>query len=71
MTTTIRHLPDPVLTSAGVFKGAHGLEKLLDADEFWDQRPYGTRLYYGNGIADYLHRDVLRAAVKLLSDRTS
>lgn len=47
----------------GVFKGSDGLGKLLDADEFWESQPYGTRLYFGDGIADYLHRDVLRCAV--------
>ena len=56
-----------VLAAAGVFKGHQGLVGLLNADEFWEQQPYGTRLYYGEGIADYLHRDVLRAAVKLLA----
>jgi len=56
-----------VLAAAGVFKGHQGLVGLLNADEFWEQRPYGTRLYYGDGIADYLHRNVLRANVKLLA----
>lgn len=56
-----------VLAAAGVFKGHQGLLGLLNADKFWEQQPYGTRLYYGDGIADYLHRDVLRAAVKLLA----
>jgi hypothetical protein len=57
-----------VLTGRGVFKGAHGLAGLLDAQEFWDEQPYGTRLYYGPGALDYLHRDVLRAAVVALRD---
>ncbi len=52
----------------GVFKGAAGLAGLLNADEFWEQQPYGTRLYYGVGIADYLHRDVLRAAARRCAD---
>ena len=56
-----------ILTSQGVFKGAIGLEGLLNADEFWESQPYGTRLYYGDGIADYLHRDVLRAAIRALA----
>jgi hypothetical protein len=59
-----------VLAAAGVFKGHQGLVGLLKADEFWEQQPYGTRLYYGDGITDYLHRDVLRAAVKLLAANT-
>lgn len=54
------------LTEGGVFKGAEGLRGLVEAQEFWDNQPYGTRLYYGDGISDYLHRDVLRAAVKAL-----
>ena len=55
------------LAEAGVFKGAGGLEGLLNAREFWEQQPYGTRLYYGEGGLDYLHRDVLRAAVEILN----
>jgi hypothetical protein len=55
-----------LLTNNGVFKGAHGIEGLLTADAFWKQQPYGTRLYYGDGNADYLHRGVLRSAVTLL-----
>jgi hypothetical protein len=55
-----------VLAGAGVFKGSHGLRGLLDADTFWEQQPYGTRLCYGDGIADYLQRGVLRCAVTLL-----
>lgn len=38
------------LTAHGVFKGARGLEGLLNADAFWQQQPYGTRLYYGDGV---------------------
>lgn len=54
-----------------VFKGADGLRKLADATEFWEHQPYGTRLYFGDGIADYLHRDVLRAAVAYLSRQSA
>lgn len=67
-----RPAPAPVadvaqlLATAGVFKGSHGIKGLLDADAFWEQQPYGTRLYYGDGIADYLQRGVLRSAVTLL-----
>jgi hypothetical protein len=57
---------EELLTNNGVFKGAHGIEGLLSADAFWEQQPYGTRLYYGDGNADYLHRDVLRSAATLL-----
>jgi hypothetical protein len=55
------------LTAHGVVAGAHGLEGLLNANAFWDRQPYGTRLYYGAGIADYLHRGALRAAVQMLT----
>jgi len=63
----VAHSAADTLTENGVFKGAHGLEGLANAQEFWDRQPYGTRLYYGDGIADYLHRDVLRAAVRALT----
>jgi hypothetical protein len=57
---------EKVLIRNGVFKGAHGLEGLLNASSFWVTQPYGTRLYYGDGAMDYLHIDVLRAAVEAL-----
>jgi hypothetical protein len=60
---------EEALVEQGVFKGQHGLEGLLNAEEFWSTQPYGTRLYYGEGGLDYLHRDVLRAAVQILASR--
>jgi hypothetical protein len=57
---------EEVLARRGVFKGAHGLRGLAECQRFWDEQPYGTRLYYGPGIADYLHRGVLRSAVEAL-----
>src|SRR5690625_5245036 len=54
------------LAEAGVFAGHHGLRGLADADEFWEKQPYGTRLYYGDGGMDYLHRGVLQKAVEIL-----
>jgi hypothetical protein len=54
------------LSVNGVFLGQNGLEGLADADSFWEDRPYGTRLYYDDGSMDYLHRDVLRSAIKLI-----
>lgn len=63
----VAHSAADTLTAHGVFKGAHGLDGLTNAQEFWDRQPYGTRLYYGDGIADYLHRDVLRAAIRALT----
>lgn len=59
------------LAAAGVFKGFEGLEGLLNAQDFWDEQSYGTRLYYGAGITEYLHRDVLRAAVEILQQPQS
>lgn len=55
------------LAGAGVFRGAGGLEGILKADAFWNANEYGTRLYYGSGVGDYLHRDVLRVAVDILN----
>lgn len=57
------------LAREGVFKGFNGLEGLAEAQAFWDQQPYGTRLYYGGGGTDYLHRDVLRAAIRALKSK--
>jgi hypothetical protein len=54
------------LTANGVFAGQDGLEGLANASSFWETQPYGTRLYYGDGIMDYLHRDVLKSAIRLL-----
>src|SRR5690625_2637624 len=54
------------LADAGVFTGHHGLRGLADADLFWEKQPYGTRLYYGDGGMDYLHRGVLQKAVEIL-----
>lgn len=56
------------LERAGVYAGAHGLEGLANAVEFWDQQPYGTRLYYGPGPRDYLQSGVLKTAVRLLAE---
>lgn len=56
------------LVKAGVFAGMRGLEGLLNASEFWERQPYGTRFYYGDGGLDYLHRSVLEAAIKILSE---
>ena len=56
------------LVAQGVFKGAHGLEGLANASDFWERQPYGTRLEYGPGITDYLHRGVLTAAIKALEE---
>lgn len=55
------------LEARGVFLGAHGLEGFANASEFWDKQPYGKRLYYGDGNFDYLHLDVLNAAIALLA----
>ena len=54
------------LTEAGIFKGAEGLRGLAENNAFWDLQEYGTRLYYGTGSTEYLHRDVLRTALKIL-----
>jgi len=54
------------LAEAGVFAGHGGLRGLAECDAFWEKQPYGTRLYYGDGGYDYLHRGVLRTALKIL-----
>jgi len=56
------------LAAAGVFAGLSGLEIFLEAGDFWQELPYGTRLYFGPGGGQYLHRSVLRAAVELLKE---
>lgn len=62
------HLVERAIEAKGVFKGATGLHGLLQAEGFWQQQPYSSRLYYGNGITDYLHRDVLAAAVRIVAE---
>lgn len=59
------------LARAGVYAGAHGLEGLANAAEFWEQQPYGTRLYYGPNAFDYLQIGVLKTAVELLAKMPS
>lgn len=58
------------LVAQGVFKGFDGLEGLAECQEFWDDQPYGTRLYYGPGGGQYLHRSVLLAAIAALKANT-
>lgn len=60
-----------LLSKAGVFKGADGLERFLECQDFWEKQPYGTRLYFGEGGLDYLHRDVLRTAIRLIADHSA
>lgn len=59
------------LSAVGVFKGFHGLEGLANATKFWEQQPYGTRLYYGEGITEYLHIGVLNAAIRALKSTSN
>lgn len=58
------------LAQAGVFAGHRGLRGLLEAHDFWEQQAYGTRLYYGPGGGQYLHRSILAAAVAILDEPT-
>lgn len=55
-----------VLADLGIYAGHTGLRGLANADEFWEQQPYGTRLYFGGGYTDYLHRSILQTAVAAL-----
>ena len=42
------------------------MRRLEAASEFWERQPYMTRLYFGDGGLDYLHRSVLGAAISAL-----
>lgn len=44
------------------------LEGLVNNHDFWDEFPYSTRLYYGDGARDYVHRDLLRNHVQVCRD---
>lgn len=55
------------LAAAGVFKGAEGLRQFAECNEFWERQMYGTRLYFDDH--HYLHRDILRAAVRILDNK--
>ena len=57
---------EAVLARRGVFKGADGLRRIAECQAFWDEHPYGTRLYFEDAGDGYLHRDVLRSAVDAL-----
>ena len=59
------------LVEQGAFKGMHGLEGLAKSSEFWEKQEYGTRLYYGSGIDEYLHRGVLQSAVEAIKSIAS
>lgn len=54
------------LQAAGVFKGAEGLRQFAESQEFWDEQPYGKRLYFDS--MNYLHRDIVRAVVRVLDE---
>ena len=62
MSTKAEH----ILTKHGVFAGHTGLRDLANSDDFWRDKMYGTRLYFGN---NYLHRGVLKAAVEALDSQ--
>jgi len=46
-----------------LFNSVHGIAVLLNAKKFWENQPYGTRFYYGDGATEYVHIGVLRAEV--------
>ncbi len=60
-----------ILAEQGLYKGFNGLEGLAQSQDFWDKQPYGTRLYYGPGATDYLHRGCLNAAIKALKEKAN
>ncbi len=43
-----------------IFKQQDCLGRWADDDAFWEAQPYGNRFYFGDGIRDYVPRDVLR-----------
>ena len=45
------------------------LQALVDSQTFWDEQPYGSRLYYGDGPADFLRRETLRAVIKEIREK--
>lgn len=60
---------EAALARQGVYAGMGGLRGLAEASEFWESQMYGTRLYYGPGGGQYLHRSVLKAAVDALDGK--
>lgn len=50
-----------------VFKNAECFERWADCNSFWENMPYGTRFYFGDGASDYIQRGILRSAVKQLN----
>ena len=62
----MRHERPNICWRRAAFKGHEGLRGLANAASFWVDHPHGTRLYYGDGGMDYLHRDVLMSAVRVL-----
>lgn len=56
-----------LLSDEGVYAGHDGLRQLAECEAFWEQRPYGTRLYFDPALPGrYLHRSILRAAIAAL-----
>lgn len=39
------------------------LSRFVKRDAFWEQQPYGTRFYYGNGGLDYIQRGLLESII--------
>jgi len=54
------------LSKDGVFLNADCLDRWAKDTAFWDNQPYSTRFYFGDGLSDYIHRGILESAVKLL-----
>lgn len=49
----------PISTEFAEFIGR--LSDLAHTSSFWEEKPYGNRLYYGIGAGDYIAKDVLHA----------
>jgi hypothetical protein len=48
---------------------ADHLERWAERQAWWDERQYGTRMYYGDGANDYVQRGLLRDAISSLRAR--
>lgn len=62
------NMAERALAHHSVFAGHLGLRQLAERDEFWEKQPHGTRFYFDPCAGDYLHRHILRAAIRALDE---
>ncbi|CAG9165654.1 hypothetical protein [Cupriavidus pinatubonensis] len=54
--------PDDLeITAGGILKQDDCLLRWASHDSFWQEQPYGSRFYFGDGALDYVPRDVLQS----------